>query len=227
MSSYELDKLVMLLSADWFFYHWQLIGIFTVDGTKSFVQKGCREIVKQIMSGATQYWETSFSEARVKETQAMLNALLKRSDLAEVTTSRITGLFLRPESFIDEGTRWLLVSMTEQLLDGAANAPQDATIIEALRREWNQWQKVDEIDFNKLCLTSATPWDLYLRNTTSDLPAMLADYVCAIASQSKFEVLWGFINVSLTVKQRHELLAWYRAKGQSLTGEPLRLPHEV
>jgi hypothetical protein len=56
---------------------------------------------------------------------------------------------------------------------------------------------------------------------------MLADYVSAIASDSKFELLWGFINANLTAKQRHELLSWYRSAGQSLTGEPLRLAHEA
>jgi hypothetical protein len=56
---------------------------------------------------------------------------------------------------------------------------------------------------------------------------MLADYVSAIASDSKFEVLWGFINANFTVKQRYELISWYRSTGQSLTGGPLRLAQEV
>jgi len=39
MSSYELDKLVMLLSADWFFPYWRLIGIFTEDKKKSLLRE--------------------------------------------------------------------------------------------------------------------------------------------------------------------------------------------
>ena len=70
MPSYELDHLVMLLSADWFFPYWDLIGIFTKDKRKSLLREGCREIVRQIMSTATQYYGTNFSVARVKESRA-------------------------------------------------------------------------------------------------------------------------------------------------------------
>ena len=70
MPSYELDRLVLLLSADWFFPYWDLIGIFTNNKRKSLLSEGCREIVRQIMSTATRYWHTNFSEARVKETRA-------------------------------------------------------------------------------------------------------------------------------------------------------------
>jgi len=227
MPSYELDKLVMLLSADWFFPHWHLIGIFTKDKRKSLLREGCREIVRQIMSNATQYYGTNFSVARVKESRAMLDALLKRCDLEEVSVNRIVGIISSEGSPIDEGTRWLIVCMTEQLLDGSVTAPQDVAITEGLRRLRDERINLDEIDFKKCCLNSASTWDQYLRNATPDQPTMLADYVSAIASNSEFELLWGFINVSLTAKQRYELLSWYRARGQSLTGEPLRLAHEA
>jgi hypothetical protein len=223
MSSYELDKLVMLLSADWFFPYWRLIGIFTEDKKKSLLREGCREIVRQIMSTATQYYGTNFSVARVKESRAMLDALLKRCDLEGVSVNRIIGLISSEGSPIDEGTRWLIVCMTEQLLDGSVTMPLDIAIMERLRREWDQWQNPDEIDFKECCLNSASAWDQYLRNATPDQPTMLADYVSAIASNSRFEVLWGFIMANLTAKQRHELFTWYRSMGQSLTGEPLRL----
>jgi hypothetical protein len=179
------------------------------------------------MSTSTQYWETNFSVARVKESRAMLDALLKRCDLEEATANRIAGLISGEDLQVDEGTRWLLVSMTEQLLDGSITASLDTAITEGLRREWDELQNLDEIDFKGCCLNSASTWDRYLRNATPDLPAMLADYVSVIASNSKFDVLWGFINVNLTAKQRHELLNWYRSTGQSLTGEALRLAHEA
>ena len=227
MRSYELDKLVMLLSSDWFFPYWDLIGIFTNNKRKSLLSEGCREIVRQIMSTATQYWHTNFSEARVKETRAMLDALIKRCDLEQVNANRIASLISTEDSHVDEGTRWLIVCMTEQLLDGTATAPLDVAITEGLRRVGDERINLDEIDLKECCLNSPSTWDRYLRNATPDLPAMLADYVSAIASNSEFELLWGFINVNLTAKQRHELLSWYRSTGQSLTGEPLRLAREA
>lgn len=229
MASYELDKLVMLLSADWFLPHWQLIGINAEDGKKPLLQDGCREIVRQIMSGAKQYWEIDFSPERVRKSRSVLEALLRRCELEEAAIDRINSLISGQESPIDDGTRWLIVSMTEQLLDNSTTdgPPLHTAIKEALRKEWRQWHHLGEVDFKELCLTSTSNWDRYLRSTTPDLPGMLADYVSAIASQSKFDVLWGFINAKLTVKQRHELLSWYRSMGQALTGEPLRLAHEA
>jgi len=117
--------------------------------------------------------------------------------------------------------------MTEQLLDGSVTAPLGIAITAGLRQVRDERINLDEIDFTKCCLNSASTWDQYLRNATPDLPAMLAYNLSAIASDSKFEVLWGFINVNLTAKQRYELLSWYRSRGQSLTGEPLRLAQDA
>jgi hypothetical protein len=225
MRSFDVDKLVMLLSADWFFPHWHLTGIFTEDKKKSSLREGCREIVQQIISGATQYYETSFSVARVTESRAMLDVLLRRCDLEDAAGNRIKGLISREESGVDHGTRWLLVVMTDQLLENSMTAPLDAALTEALRKEWDRWQNLGEIDFKRYSLHPGSNWDKYLRNLTPDQPTMLADYVSNIASESKFEVLWGLI-ATLTAKQRDELFCWYRATGQSLTGELLRLPPE-
>ena len=227
MPCYELDKLVMLLSTDWFFPYWRMIGILADDRRKSLLREGCREIVRQIMSSATQYWETNFSESRVRETRAMLDTLLERSDLDEVNLNRIIGIASGGSSPIDDGTRWLIVGMTEQLLNGYVTAPVDITIAEGLRRVRDEWITLDEIDFKKCSLNSVSKWDQYLRHATPDLPDMLAHHVSAIASDSRFDLLWGFINVNFTAKQRYELISWYRTTGQSLTGAPLRLAQEV
>jgi hypothetical protein len=225
MKSNELDRVVMLLSADWFGRHWERIGVFIGEEKKGSFQGGCRDIVRQIMSGAKCYWHTDFGPERVRTTRSMLDVLMKRCKLEEPNVERISQLASGQESPVDDGTRWLLVSMTEQLLDNSITdvPPLDVGIKEALRR---QWQRSAEIDFKYLCIASTTEWDTFLRGATPDLPAMLADYVSAIASESKFETLWGFINAKLTMKQRHEILSWYRSVGQSLTGEPLRLAHE-
>jgi hypothetical protein len=227
LSRFEIDKVVMLLSSDWFFPHWHLIGIFTNDKKKSLFREGCREIVRQIIGSASQYWHTNFSVARVKETRAMLDSLVKRCDLEEVSANRINGLISRDDSPVDDGTRWLIVMMTEQLLDRSVDTHLHSATTEGIREKWNQLQNLDDIDFQAFCLNSTSTWDRYLRNATPDLPGMLADYVSAIASDSKFDVLWGFINMRLTVKQRHELLSWYRSRGQSLTGQPLRLAQDA
>ena len=225
MKSYELDKLVMLLSSDWFLPYWHVIGIFGDEEEKHSFQDGLREIVQQVMSGATQYWDIDFGVERVKKTRSMLDALLNKCKQPQSAVDRISRLISGDESPIDDGTRWLLVSMTEQLLDGSVPAPAlNAEIKEALRQVWID---SDSIDFTELCLASRSNWDQYLRTITPDLPTTLADYVSAIANQSKFEILWGFVNAKLTPKARHELFSWYRSTGHALTGEALRLLHEA
>ena len=183
MKSSELDKLVMLLSSDWFLPHWYLIGIFTDEGKKCLLHDGCREIVRQVMSGAKQYWDVDFASDRVRKTRLMLDALMERCKLEEGALNRIKGLVSGEESSIDDATRWLLVSMTEQLLDGSVtDGPRlNASIKKSL---YEKWKHPDEIDFKELCLASTINWDQYLRSTTSDLPAMLADYVSAVVGQS-------------------------------------------
>jgi hypothetical protein len=77
----KLDELVMLLSTDWFSQNWFAIRIQADTSQRTSIREGCREIVKQILSGATQYWLRSFSQERVKETKLMLHALLVKCEL--------------------------------------------------------------------------------------------------------------------------------------------------
>lgn len=227
MASYKIDKLVMLLSADWFLPHWDLIGIVTDEKKKSLLRDGCREIVHQIMSAATQYWGINFSEARVKETRAMLDALLERCGLEEVNVNAIIDIISSDGSLIDDGTRWLIVCMTEQLLREPMKARLEIATTDGLWRVRDEWTDLDEIDFTQFCLNSVSKWDQYLRNATPDQPTMLVDFVSVIDSNTKFEMLWGFINANLTAKQKSELIGWYRSTAQSLTGRPLRLTQEA
>jgi hypothetical protein len=146
-------------------------------------------------------------------------------------SDRISGLTGEENLRIDEGTQWLIVSMTSQVIEGSVqNLPQlTSAITEVLRKAVDEWRQYDvgEINFRELCLSSTTEWDRYTRSPTPDQPAMLAHEVSAIASRSKFDVLWGAINAILTSPQRQELINWYRIMGRSLTGEPLRSAHEA
>jgi hypothetical protein len=232
MNAGRLDKLVMLFSADWFLPYWFTLGIGMSRERRVPFQEGCREIVKQIMSGAREYWLTNFSDERVDKTHSMLGALLSRCQADEHTIDKITALIAGEEiSKADEATGWLVLSITEKLLqDSLEDAPKlDTGIKEAVVKVWGMVNQphFPEIDFEHLCLSSKSDWDVFIRNTTPDLPTMLADYLSAIASTDKFELFWATINANLATNKRQELLDWYRMVAESMTGEPLRLPQEV
>jgi hypothetical protein len=223
------DQLVMLLSTDWFSKYWPAIEIDIPGQRKATFQNGCREIVRQIMSDAEQYWLTSFSEERVEETSSMLQALLRKCGAAKPTIDRINASSARKADDSRTKAEWLIVQMTTLLL---ANSPQvdssqlNPSIREALagaRDTWNQ-RDLDEVDFEELCLNSKSEWDQYIKGLTPDLPTMLSDYLNEILEGDKFSRLWGFVNGSLDSRQKHELLAWYRTTAKSLTDRELALP---
>src|SRR5713101_3343760 len=75
----HIDYLVLLLSADWFKAHWDVVGIrLSDDSMKNSMQAGCRDIVKQILAGAETYYSVSFSEERRRLTRSMVTSLLER-----------------------------------------------------------------------------------------------------------------------------------------------------
>ncbi len=73
-----VDYFILLLSTDWFLPHWPEIGIDVAEPKKVGLQQGCREIAKQVLGGADNYFLAGFSEECSQETHAMFLALLRR-----------------------------------------------------------------------------------------------------------------------------------------------------
>src|SRR6516225_6613441 len=92
MRKNKLDKVIMLLSTDWFFSEWPIIGIVIDDKKKKVLQHGCREIVRKMVSGATEYWLISFSAKRTQETLSQFELLLKTSKVEGAAFKRISAL---------------------------------------------------------------------------------------------------------------------------------------
>ncbi len=224
MRENRIDKLVMLLSTDWFSEYWSTIGLFLMAQKKILVQIGCREIVQQILSGAKEYWSTSFSKERIEKTISMFQSMLEHSDIEKSTRERMNELISgKAESSLDTRTAWLLRSITQMIVTnslGDRSPRLDPAIREILVNAWAK--QANTIDFQGLCLGSKSQWDEYIRSLTPDLRTYLPDYVSAeIIGQNKFASLWSTIKNNLTPKQRTELLGVYRSAGQSLTGQEL------
>lgn len=232
MKEGNLDKLVMLFSTDWFLPYWFRLKISMKADKQALFQQGCRDIIRQIMSGAKEYWHVSFAEERLKETYCMFEALLQKCEADTLTIDRINALIEGvgiPQ--MDEATGWLVLTITEQLLGGSLTEgrPLNATVRDAIENMWKMVNRPDfrDVDFARLSLDSRSNWDGYIRSITPDLPTRLSDYVSGLATKNKFELFWGAINAHLSSGERRELLNWYRSAAEALTGEPLRLPQEV
>jgi hypothetical protein len=229
MSSNDLDRLIMLLSADWFLRSWSAVGIHLDDPTKTSLRDGFREIVKQIMSGAKEYSLATFSPERIRNTRAMVDTLLKHSEVENSAIKAIESLIAarQPGSTPDEETGWLLPTITEMIAGDSSNEhglpPRVKSVVGSL---WER-QGADTIDLEESCLASRSSWDHYLRGLTPDLPTSLADYADSIISANKFGAFWGDVKLTLTPAEMQELLRIYSSLAQSLTGEKVTLPMNI
>jgi hypothetical protein len=224
----KVDKLIMLLSTDWFFPYWSAIGLYMDDEGRRSLQGKMRDIVRDLMSGATEYWLISFSKERITRTQQLLYSVLQRVGVAPVSADRIRQLIGEaPQSSLDDRTAWLLRSITEMLFEGALddeNKRLDPAIKQVVVEGWSKHESVD-IDFEGLSGNAHSAWDRYVASLTPGLPTYLPDYVSVhLVKRNQFDSLRDFLATALTRKQQTELMAWYGSIAQSLTGEPVILP---
>jgi hypothetical protein len=229
MKSANLDKTVMLLSADWFLPRWSLFGIDVGRSQKAVLQQGFQEVVRYIMLGALEYWLTDFSKERIEKTKSMFYAVLTRAPFPQYALDTIKTLIGESALLeLDDRTRWLLVSITQQVDDenlrAESKVPSESlSVVRQLVRRWKQ-NDLDRGNLCEACLSSQSSWDTYLRNITPDLPAMLADYALGLSTQRKFLSLWHAINTELSHQQRIALFDWYRSAAERLDGIELKLP---
>lgn len=72
-SNIAIDWLILLLSTDWFLEHWEILDVKLDAQRKLSIQRGCREIVAQIMAGSDgrNYYNANFSEKRFQQTRQL------------------------------------------------------------------------------------------------------------------------------------------------------------
>lgn len=222
------DTISMLFSTDWFFSHWSRVGVNVSGPPACALKEGFRDIVGQIVSGAEQYWLASFSAERLEQTLVRIGKLVEHVGVQEPTARRIRDLAVgRPAALIDDTTAWLLTSITQMLIDDSdgmsvakLTQPSREILLSAFRRS-----QTNDSDFETESLRSTSPWDVYIRHLTPDLPTYLPDYVSVcILKQSEFERYWNLVRIAATAEQVREIIDWYRSVGVALTGQQIDLP---
>ena len=206
------DKLTMLLSTDWFLPHWSIIGIHPGPNAIA-LQQACRDIVRDLIGEAGEYYLVVFTEQRIAATREALVRGAVECSLSADGATRIEQI-CTPITHRDEQhkTAWVLLNLV------APELLQDQHLEPALRTALNrvkQWFKFDAELVYRQCVESQTTWDCYTRDLTPEEPSALSDFVtsCLIV-----EAQFAFVLNQLTAMQQESLLALCRKRRSQITG---------
>ena len=215
----------MLLSSDWFFDKWSLLGLHAELNKKRQLQGRCRQIVKQILAKAQQYWLADFSEERKSVTSRLFFDAAASCGLADSFINRVRELA--------DGEGWresdkefdLLFSTLTEALIGQPPQAVSPSAIELVTRNWRILVP-DELDsLQTAAERSQTPWDTHISGLTPDLPTYLPDWVVRICMQtSDCRKFWNSLEDSLSPTDRTALIDWYVAEARELTCEEFHPP---
>lgn len=178
----------MLLSSDWFFEKWWLLGLRASLKEKGNPQERCRQIVKQMLGSAQQYWLVNFSEERESVTSRKFFDAVSSCGLANSFASRIRevadGKGARES---DNNFNLLFSTITEALIARPPHA-LPASVIESVTANWRLLASNELDSLDSLAERSQTSWDIYLRGLTPTAPRI------SLTGSS------GFVCKRLTVK---------------------------
>lgn len=215
-----IDLFVMLLSSNWFFEYWDSIGLFVDQPAKFQLQQRCQKIVKQIMSSAhtncqQSYYLTSFSKARIAETAKLFTEALVDAGCS------CPHLFLPDDATATVKLLALLGQITDGLLAGNFNDgfPLLPVVLRKSIESSNYATSFEDFDFEDLCVSSDTPWDLYLRSLSPELPTAVSDYLHLLIGQVEFIRLWNYLLKNHTKEELQTIQNWYSQMVEILTGE--------
>jgi hypothetical protein len=228
LTSSTTDMLIMLLSTDWFFPHWPLIGIRVDPGVARTIQAGCRDLVRQFTSGAEEYWHVDFSDDRVHQTRSQFLKLLTQSEAPETVLAlveSIAGSSAPSESA--ESAHWLVLMITEQLIREqlAPSLQPDARVKTIIGVAWQQaGRRIDvATDLKEECLQSDSDWDVFTRSLTPDSPWTLSVRLTSIGWDQWFEQFWKAARRQTGADEFTSVRGWYERVARHLTGEEVSI----
>lgn len=151
-----MDKLVMLLSTDWFKPYWSSIGVEVDGAPKTSIQQGCREIVRQILSGAKSYYLASFSDDRKNKTRAMLESLARQAQAEAVLRAVEEWTKMSDEEL---KAAWIYTTLTDDLFSREIREgdPKLDPAITAIVTSAQKKYDLAPFEFLEKCESSETP----------------------------------------------------------------------
>ena len=207
-----VDRTAMLLSTDWFLPYWDLIGLQAIE-QKQCIQRGCREIVTELMSAAGSYYHVSFSEKRLDATREQMRRLSRQCQIDTVSEAVFEELVrekLDREEFYKTG--WLFRMSIDDLV---GDTYLKGSIRAALQRAQLRDRYVGTFDLERACSESSSPWDEYIRCRISEVPTLLSDLVSvSLTAARQLRDVLG----SLDQAERENLLSRFRSVAKSFSG---------
>jgi hypothetical protein len=222
------DKIVMVLSADWFAPFWKAFGLVTTQQEQAHVQRAARETVRDLMKGRDTYWNVDFDEGRIARTAKMFREGMRT--MSEATVSQICNLLEDEDSASKPvaTTLWLFGALCDQLAGTHSNTNNlriDHATVETIRSLWRSSADAGNADeMEHASLRSATQWDQYLRSLTPDLPTSLADWSAIHLRQpDRFRRFWAHLFWLISAQDRQHLLEWLTAEAKMLADPTFEL----
>ena len=217
----DIDKVAMLLSADWFAPYWSAAGLVVSPEEQSKGQRAARAVVRDLMKGVEVYWSVDFSDRRVSATQKRLFAGLRSSGIDARVIDQISAV-MRKQAENDGSVStslWLFGALCDQLCSASVDARLDQNIVRVVRALWrgSKNNSVERIELENALRASNTSWDRYLCGLTPDLPTYLSDSASALfVNRERFQRFWASLYWMVPQRERRALLCWLEMEAGKL-----------
>jgi hypothetical protein len=217
----DIDKVAMLLSADWFAPYWLAVGLVVTPEEQSLGQRAARAVVRNLMKGVEVYWSVDFSDRRVSATQSDLLAGLRSSGIDARVIDQISAV-MRKQAENDRSVStslWLFGALCDQLCAASVDARLDRNLVRVVRALWqgSKNNSVGRIELENALRASNTSWDRYLCGLTPDLPTYLSDSAAALfVNRERFQRFWASLYWMVPQRERRALLGWLEMEAGKL-----------
>jgi hypothetical protein len=222
----------MVLSADWFFERWSLLGLCIDPVKREALKLQCRSIVPQILDlgalgKALSYYHASFTDERVFETRRRFLGSVEQLKVDQSFIDRTHELFNRADTDVDAESTFLpTVANIALARSPSQNAGQlSPELVQSTLEVWSR-TKPPEIDLEGLERSCRSEWDLHLRSLASGRDTWLSDHISQrILSAESFRRFWDALALRLSPNDRTKLVKWYvTAIEERLGGKPYQPP---
>lgn len=211
----KIDYLVMLLSTDWFIQFSSGLGFRFSEASQREIQAGCRDIVRELMGGAGDYYQIDLSDERQQETHRLLAGLIGAHASGKDDLNIVEEWINGPSD--DFRSSVMLRMLTNDLLLGASeeSIPEPDFGVRLVVKEEADVERVTMEQFWDASIVSQSTWDRYIRGLFSETPSALSDIASFAVQEHRLKQLWKRICERLTEHQVDSLINWCRAMAVS------------
>jgi hypothetical protein len=219
----KADKLLMLLSAEWFAPYCKSFGLVLTGDEQARVQRVARDGVRNFIGSNDTYWNIDLSQQRVAQTVDSFSKGLRDNGLSTTAVAQILDLFTEKQTDVEAAATmlWLLSALSDQLISSNSTESRPEVAAETLQVVQSMWQAsvrdATSEELERSALASQSEWDRYLRCLTPDLPTYLSDWAAQnLKNADRFQRFWAQLFWVTSATDRQILRDWYQAEARKL-----------